>query len=70
MKKTEKYGDFSSMIVKMLRNVSRFLAHMHYFIPVRDNGKTIVAVTTTVLPLNGMMKHTGNPRVRKEGRGE
>ena len=43
---------------------------MHYFIPVRDKGKTIMAVITTVLPVNGMMKHTGNPRVRKEGRGE
>ena len=38
---------------------------MHYFIPVRDKGKTIMAVITTVLPLNGMMKHTGNPRVKK-----
>ena len=43
---------------------------MHYFIPVRDNGKTIMAVIATVLPLNGVMKHTGNPRVKKERRGE
>ena len=36
----------------------------------KRQGKTIMAVITTVLPLNGMMKHTGNPRVKKEGRGE